>query len=137
MVFRPFSPNPKADGGKPDENPSSLARNKYTVSSPGYPDAGTVIDLDFTVDAQGRASEIKLLANSGPRKLSRYVIATLESARYRPKLINGKPVPTPHVHLRQAFVNNEPAAPSDSAPNTLRVSTMVACGSWQTVAGRF
>lgn len=95
----------------------------------------TVIDLDFTVNAQGKTSEIKLIANNGTRKLSQYVIAVLEAVRYRPQLIKGKAVPTQHVRLRQEFFDNRALEYNNNAPDTFRVSAMAACGSWQ-MSGR-
>lgn len=96
----------------------------------------TVIDLDFTVNAEGKTSNIKLKANNGPKKLSQYVIAMLESARYRPQLIRGKAVLTQHVQLRQEFFDNQPAELNDRAADTLRISAMAACGSWHMSTGR-
>lgn len=61
------------------------------------------IDLDFTVNDVGRATQVAIKNTNAPAVLGRYVKYMLYNTRYRPKLVEGTTVNTEHVAFRQTF----------------------------------
>lgn len=88
------------------------------------------MDLDFSVDSNGRVVSIKVDSSNTPWRLIGYVKNLLRSIRYRPRMENGEPVTTDHVVLRQTFAAMASgSADGDaefSASATIRGCSMVA-----------
>lgn len=65
--------------------------------------AHTVIHLDFTVGADGKTSDIQVTGNKVPRKIRDLMRQVVALTRFRPRIVDGKPVATEHVKLVQTF----------------------------------
>jgi tetratricopeptide (TPR) repeat protein len=61
------------------------------------------IDLDMTVTAEGKVQDVEVTTADVPGSLAKLMRKTLLEARFRPRLIDGTPVPTEHFRLVQAF----------------------------------
>jgi tetratricopeptide (TPR) repeat protein len=77
--------------------------------------------VEFTVSAQGRVIDPKVVADGGDPKLGALTQKAAQSARYRPRFEKGLPVETPGIRIDQPFyVQVEDAAPAPAqapAPN--------------------
>ncbi|HET7203187.1 MAG TPA: tetratricopeptide repeat protein [Steroidobacteraceae bacterium] len=60
--------------------------------------------VEFTVSAEGRAVQPRVVDDSGDAKRAERTTAALESARYRPRLENGQPVATAGVTFTQPWI---------------------------------
>ncbi len=81
-----------------------------------------LVEIQATVTAQGRLRDPKVLADAGDPKLAQRALRAAESARYRPRFVDGQPVEAPGVRFIQPFyVLREGAAPETgpAAPATL------------------
>lgn len=65
--------------------------------------AKLAVPLDFTVDTRGRARDIKSPGESVPSAIVSLMRRILAEARFRPRIVDGKPVTTKHVTLVQTF----------------------------------
>lgn len=76
--------------------------------------------VEFTVSAQGRVVDPKVVADGGDPKLGALTEKATQSARYRPRLEKGLPVETPGVRIDQPFYvqveDPEPATAPEAAP---------------------
>jgi TonB family protein len=76
--------------------------------------------VEFTVTAQGRVIDPKVVADAGDPKLGSQTAKAVQSARYRPRFENGQPVNTSGVTLDQPFYvlveSNVPASPPAPTP---------------------
>ena len=79
------------------------------------------VDVDFTVNRQGRVLNVSLLDSNAPRKLQRYVTNTLRYSRYRPIIQDGEAVKADNIKLRQTFTSSRAGLRSANPFN--RVST--------------
>jgi tetratricopeptide (TPR) repeat protein len=61
------------------------------------------MDLDFSVNHDGRVSNIEVVEGNTPSRLVRYVKNILRVTRFRPRLKEGEPVVTDNMTLRQTF----------------------------------
>jgi tetratricopeptide (TPR) repeat protein len=61
------------------------------------------MDLDFTVNQNGKVIAVEVLESNTPFKLGRFVKNMLYNTRFRPRYEDGEPVLTEHVELRQTF----------------------------------
>jgi hypothetical protein len=61
------------------------------------------MDLDFTVNQDGKVIKVAVLDSNTPYKLGRYIKNMLYNTRFRPRFAEGQPVLTEHVALRQTF----------------------------------
>ncbi len=81
----------------------------------------TVI-VELTVDPEGRAVQPKVVEDSGDAKRAEKTIAALESASYRPRFENGRPVATVGVRFTQPWIlplptaTEEPGAAAKDTP---------------------
>lgn len=71
------------------------------------------MNLDFTVNQEGKVIEVVVIDSNTPFKLGRYIKNMLYNTRFRPRFAAGAPVLTEHVELHQTFE-------SDSSRNHLR-----------------
>jgi hypothetical protein len=73
--------------------------------------------VEFTVSAQGRVVDPRVLADGGDPKLGAQTARAVQSARYRPRFEEGRPVDTPAVRLDQVFyVLVESSRPTEPVP---------------------
>jgi TonB family protein len=61
------------------------------------------VEIELTVNAQGRVRDPKVLADAGDPKLAGQATRAAETARYRPRMENGQPVETPGIRFSQPF----------------------------------
>ena len=74
------------------------------------------MDLDFTVNQDGRVIKVAVLDSNTPFKLGRYIKNMLYTTRFRPRFAEGQPVLTEHVALRQTFESSpDPKRRQDTA----------------------
>ncbi len=73
------------------------------------------VEIELTVTAQGRTQDAKVLADADDRKLAEQALRAASTARYRPRMENGHPVPTAGVRLTQPFyvLLEAPTVPED------------------------
>jgi tetratricopeptide (TPR) repeat protein len=75
--------------------------------------------VEFTVTAQGRVVDPKVIADGGEPKLGAQTVRAVQTARYRPRFDKGRPVDTPGVRLDQVFyVLVESTPPTEPTPRT-------------------
>ena len=77
--------------------------------------------VEFTVSAQGRVVDPKVVADGGDPKLGALTEKAAQSARYRPRFEKGLPVETPGVRIDQPFyvqVEDPEPRPRSTAPAT-------------------
>ncbi|MCB1691952.1 MAG: hypothetical protein KDI19_04255 [Pseudomonadales bacterium] len=65
--------------------------------------ARITLQADFTVDEEGRVSDVNVVGNGAPSRLVRVVRESVYKSRFRPRLVKGEPVATRHVTLEQRF----------------------------------
>lgn len=70
------------------------------------------VEIELTVNPQGRVQDVKVVADAGDSKLAGQAIRAAETARYRPRMENGQPVATPGVRFSQPFYVLLPPAPA-------------------------
>ena len=70
------------------------------------------VELELTVNPQGRVQDVKVVADAGDPKLAGQAIRAAETARYRPRMENGQPVATPGVRFSQPFYVLLPPVPA-------------------------
>lgn len=61
------------------------------------------VELELTVNAQGRTQDAKVVADAGDPRLAEQALRAASTARYRPRMENGQPVATPGVRFLQPF----------------------------------
>ncbi|CAA0082623.1 energy transducer TonB [Zhongshania aliphaticivorans] len=70
---------------------NSCARPEYPEESVRFGQQGTVT-MSFTVDAEGKASDGKVVETSGTRRLDYRALSALSRCDFEPERVNGKPV---------------------------------------------
>ena len=70
---------------------NSCARPEYPEESVRFGQQGTVT-MSFVVDAEGNASEGKVVETSGTRRLDYRALSALSRCDFEPERVNGKPV---------------------------------------------
>ena len=75
------------------------------------------VEIDLTVSAQGRVTGRKLVSNEGDAHMAEKALEAADTARYRPRFVDGKPVETPDVRLTQTYYEpiEKPKSPDDTA----------------------
>jgi TonB family protein len=81
------------------------------------------VEIDLTVSAEGRVSGRKLVSNEGDAHMAEEALKAADTARYRPRFVDGKPVETPDVRLTQTYYEpieppKNPEAAEPTAPPT-------------------
>ena len=85
------------------------------------------MDLDFSVNADGRVVAVKVGDSNTPWRLMSYVKSLLRSVRYRPRMANGEPLTTDHLEMRQTFGATKPGnAREFNASATIRGCSVLA-----------
>ena len=64
---------------------------------------GKFIEIEFTVMSNGGVRHITIVDSNSPVVMHRKMRDAMKNARYRPVLVDGLPVDTPGVRLRQTF----------------------------------
>ena len=78
--------------------------NRYAARPPEQVEYRNVV-VGFTVGATGRVEAPKVVDDSGDAKRAERTVSALEdTARYRPRLANGEPVPTPGMQFSQPWI---------------------------------
>jgi tetratricopeptide (TPR) repeat protein len=93
--------------------------NRYQKRPPTEVEVRNAV-VEYTVSAQGRVEEAKVLDDSGDKRRGEKTAAALQStARYRPRLENGEPVATAGVQFSQPWVLllPPPATPAQGERN--------------------
>lgn len=84
--------------------------DRYERRSPEDVSPHTV-ELGLTVTAQGRVRDPAVLSNDGSPHMAEAALDSASTARYRPRLVDGKPLDTTDVRFAQTYFepNPEPA----------------------------
>ena len=61
------------------------------------------VELELTVTADGGIRDARAVANGGDERLTNQALRAAETARYRPRLVDGQPADTPGVRFVQPF----------------------------------
>jgi tetratricopeptide (TPR) repeat protein len=75
------------------------------------------VEIELTVTAEGRVRDAEVVANDGSPRMAEATLDAAETARYRPRLIDGKPLETADVRFAQTYFEPIPAPatpPADS-----------------------
>lgn len=89
--------------------------NRYAARPPDEAER-RIIEIEGTVDTEGRLKDPTLLSDAGDPKFAQRALRAAETARYRPRFIDGQPVETPGVQFSQPlYVLREGVEPADSA----------------------
>lgn len=59
------------------------------------------VEVEFTVDAQGRVRDVAVVADAGDARFAARTVQAIEAARYRPRFSDGQPVDTGGVRFLQ------------------------------------
>lgn len=94
------------------DNPVRLLYRSPVVSdsepiSTSDDDGEKFIDLEFTVTSTGRVVDIKIQDANVRNVIKRAVKFAVAKARYRPRLVDGVPVDTEGVRMRQTFTSGD------------------------------
>lgn len=90
--------------------PSSASRSKL---SPEEADEHEV-EVHFTVGKDGRTEDVKAVAGDASESLQRSVVSAVKKARYGPRFLDGEPVETSGVTLRERMLVKAKEPPSDN-----------------------
>ena len=82
--------------------------DKFASRSPDEVETRSVI-LELTVNAEGRAEQVKVIDDSGDERRAEKTTDALETARYRPRMENGAPVATTGISFTQPWILPLPA----------------------------
>jgi tetratricopeptide (TPR) repeat protein len=100
--------------------------DRYAKKPPNEVEPHTV-EIDLTVNAEGRVRARKLVSNDGDAHLAEDALEAADTARYRPRFLDGNPVETSDVRLTQTYYQpiqapktpeGEPQAPATASPET-------------------
>ena len=61
------------------------------------------VEIDLTVSTEGRVRGRKLVSNEGDAHMAEEALEAADTARYRPRFVDGNPVETPDVRLTQTY----------------------------------
>jgi TonB family protein len=61
------------------------------------------VQVEFTVTSEGAVKNARVIDQNGSSRQSSETLDAIQSARYRPKFVNGEPVETTAVVYRQMF----------------------------------
>ncbi len=89
--------------------------NRYAARPPEEAER-RLVEIEATVDTEGRLKDPKLLSDAGDPKFAQRALRAAETARYRPRFVDGQPVETPGVRFSQPlYVLREGVEPANSA----------------------
>jgi TonB family protein len=80
------------------------------------------VEVDVTVTAEGRVRGAEIVTNDGSARMAQAAIEAAETARYRPRLIEGKPSDTTDVRFAQVYFEPIPAAAPEAPAETGRAA---------------
>lgn len=80
--------------------PSAATRNLYR---PEEEIEERVVHVAFTVNADGSVTDERVIEENASERHVSDTVSAVRAARYRPKFVNGEPVATKDVNLRQVF----------------------------------
>jgi TonB family protein len=69
------------------------------------------VEIELTVNADGSVGGARVVTGGGDERLANQALRAAETARYRPRLVDGQPADTPGVRLLQPFYVLREAAP--------------------------
>jgi tetratricopeptide (TPR) repeat protein len=96
--------------------------DRYARRPPDQVTAHTV-EIKLTVGDDGRVRDPSVVANDGSDKMAKAALEAVESARYRPRMVDGRPLTTPDVKFAQVFFEPLPqATAAPAAPATGKAS---------------
>jgi tetratricopeptide (TPR) repeat protein len=98
--------------------------NRYAARPPDEAER-RLVEIEATVDMEGQLKDPKLLSDAGDPKFAQRALRAAETARYRPRFVDGQPVETAGVRFSQPlYVLREEAEstsredkPPDPAPD--------------------
>ncbi len=77
------------------------------------------VEIELTVTAEGRVRDAEVVANDGSPRMAEATLDAAETARYRPRLIEGKPSDTADVRFAQTYFEPTPEPqPTESKEQT-------------------
>lgn len=89
--------------------------NRYAARPPEEAER-RLIEIEGTVDTEGRLKDPTLLSDAGDPKFAQRALRAAETARYRPRFVDGQPAETPGVHFSQPlYVLRDGVEPANSA----------------------
>ena len=62
------------------------------------------VDVDLSVDANGLGTDPVVVDDAGDEYFVEATLKAIETARYRPRFVDGEPVPTDGVRFSQPFM---------------------------------
>jgi tetratricopeptide (TPR) repeat protein len=74
------------------------------------------VEIELTVTAEGRVRDPEVVANDGSPQMAEATLDAVETARYRPRLIDGKPLDTADVRFAQTYFEPRPASETPTQP---------------------
>ena len=74
------------------------------------------VEIDLTVSAEGRVRARKIVSNEGDTHMAEEALEAADSARYRPRLVDGNPVETPDIRMTQTYFEPLEKQPTNGAP---------------------
>jgi tetratricopeptide (TPR) repeat protein len=90
--------------------------DRYAKKPAGEVVARTV-EIDLTVSADGRVRARKLVSNEGDEHMAEEALEAADSARYRPRFVDGDPVETTDVRMTQTYF--EPLETEDAGETSV------------------
>jgi hypothetical protein len=79
----------------------ALALRGVSVHEDSAP--GRYVEIEFTVRSDGRVDRERVLTREPGKSAADETLQALQAARYRPRVVDGKPVDTEGVRFRQTF----------------------------------
>ena len=73
------------------------------------------VEVELTVTAEGRVRDAEVVANDGSTRMAEAALDAAETARYRPRLSDGKPLETADVKFAQTYFEPIPVPTPDPA----------------------
>ena len=74
------------------------------------------IEIDLTVSPDGRVRARRIVSNEGDAHMAEEALEAADSARYRPRFVDGSPVETPDVRMTQTYFEPIEKPPTNDAP---------------------
>jgi len=61
------------------------------------------LEFEFIVNDRGNTSKVNLVSSNAPSKINRIMKEVIRKSKFRPRLVDGRPVTTDNVYLTQTF----------------------------------
>jgi protein TonB len=101
---------------------------KLSGANPAYPEAARrarvqgVVVLELTIDTEGQVTRVRPLRPL-PLGLTEAAVAAVQTWRFQPSTLNGRPVTTNYIITVRFLLNGAPAVAADSARAALQPET--------------